>query len=383
MIEKKNILFYSISLGGGGAQRQIVNIINKLDKEKYDITVFIRYNDTRFLNEDLLINKVICFSDRSYSEGFLRSEALFELISLFKIVKKYKIDVIYARGHPFFWKAAIVKKIFRNLKLVSVESNYISQIFNSKAYLTRLVLQKLCRFALLNSDLVYCLTKANKDDLLSTFKISEKNVKIFPVVFDIKQFQNIQVEEDTIFDHRFFNISCLGRFVRQKNHLFLIDTFNQLTNGDYRLHIFGEGELEASYVKRINQLNLKGKVLIHHFSSSPYSIIQQSDLVVFPSLFEGFGNVLLESIFCETPIVVTNFYGIDQRIKNLLAEIELIVEPGDFDGLVSRINYVRNNYSAVKQNIIKIKSIITEEYSLDRYVRLFEKDIDQIQADEE
>ncbi len=376
MKKKKNVLFYSMSLGGAGAQRQMVNIIDSLGDRIFNITIFIRHNDTRFIDDRVFNFKIIPFRNDRAKRPF-RLDVLFEIISLLKIVLKYKIDIIYARGYSFYWKASIVKIIFRRVKLISVESNFFSQNIYTKSNFMKFLLQKLCNFALLNSNLIYCLTKASKDDLLSILKIPEENVKIFPVVFDVEQFDNIPVKE-TVLNDNFFNITCMGRFGRQKNHTFLIDAFSRLERDDCRLHIFGEGEMKDDYIRKIRQLNLTRKVLIHTFTSSPYSILKQSDLIVFPSLYEGFGNVLLESIFCETPIISTNFFGIDQRIKDLLAEIGLIVELEDIDGLASKISYVMNNYSIVKPKIIKLKGLLVKEYSLSKYVKLLENHLSHL-----
>ena len=73
-----------------------------------------------------------------------------------------------------------------------------------------------------------------------------------------------------------------------------------------------------------------------------------------------------------------NFFGIDQRIKDLLAEIGLIVELEDIDGLASKISYVMNNYSIVKPKIIKLKGLLVKEYSLSKYVKLLENHLSHL-----
>lgn len=374
MEKKKNILFYALSLGGGGAQRQIVNIIEEINKEKYDITIFVRYDDTRFVTESLRETKIIALR-KNKSENFFRLDVFSELIFLFQIVRKYRISVIYARGYPFYWRASIIKKLFKKVKLISVEANFFSQNLSTKSSFMKLILRELCRFALLNSDLVYCLTKASRADLVSVLNIPTEHAEIFPVVFSLDKFQNIEVRS-AVFNKGMFNITCMGRFVRQKNHLFLIDAFQRLDGDNFRLHIFGEGELEREYSKRIKELNLASEILVHSFTSSPYSIIKQSDLVVFPSLFEGFGNILLESILCGTPIIATNFYGIDEWLRGLLAQADLIVDLDDVGGLASRIDYVANNYDLVKQKILMIKNTLGQEYSIEKHIELLEMQID-------
>jgi glycosyltransferase involved in cell wall biosynthesis len=136
--------------------------------------------------------------------------------------------------------------------------------------------------------------------------------------------------------------------------------------------------MQQDYKKRIEELKLSNDVILNEFTTSPYKIIQESDLVVFPSLYEGFGNILIESILCETPIVSTNYYGIDKNMAELLNEIGLLVELGDVPGMASRINYVFDNYNTVKNNILKIKSIIIDIYSIKKHVKMLENHISKL-----
>lgn len=374
MNRKKKILFYAMSLGGGGAQRQTVNIIDRLDKEKFEVKVFVRHYDTRFA-PDYLLDEIEVRANKIMPIKFLRLDVFFELLQLYTYVRKRKIAIIYARGYPFYWKASIVKILIPGIKLISVEANYFSQNIRSGSALLKFILKRLCRFALINSDLVYCLSETSKDDLISTLKLPDGRIKIFPVVFDIEEFNNIKLDENSYSDNEFI-ITCMGRFVRQKNHLFLITAFSRLEKDDYILHIFGEGPLRQDYVNRVKQLNLNQNVIIHDFTLNPYSIIKQSHLVVFPSLYEGFGNVVLESIFCGVPIISTNYFGIDPHIRDLLAQNSLLVDLDDVEGLASKIRFVKNHYDDVKRSIGEIGNILAKEYSLNKYVKLLEEQID-------
>ena len=150
----------------------------------------------------------------------------------------------------------------------------------------------------------------------------------------------------------------------------------RLANRRVAVCFFGEGALRQDYVNRIEQLNLNQKVFIHDFTLTPYSIIKQSHLVVFPSLYEGFGNILLESIFCGVPIISTNYFGIDPHIKDLLTQNGLLVELDDIEGLASKIRFVKNHYDDVKRSIGEIGNILASEYSLSKYVKLLEEQID-------
>lgn len=111
------------------------------------------------------------------------------------------------------------------------------------------------------------------------------------------------------------NVICIARLTAQKNLNFLVRVFRHLPE-KYQLRIFGEGDLEDSLRAQINELNLGERVHLCGKTKSIDSELQLSDLLVLPSLYEGFGLVLLEAIQNNVPIVASNI----DVIKEVLGE---------------------------------------------------------------
>jgi len=377
--EKKNILFYTISLGGGGAQRQIVKIVKNISKQKYNIDIFIRDNDLRY-KADLRADYNIIIHNKAPNRFGSLFGFISELVHLLFVVFKYKIDVIYSRGYPFYLKAFLIKIIlFGKLKLISFDSNSFIHSVTYKSKYKEKLMYMLCKLALHNSDIVYCMTKENKNNLVRVLNLSIDKIFIFPVIFYLDEFKNIQNQSNSnLFDKKYFNVLSVGRFVRQKNHLFLIEAFEKLKDDNNLLHIYGEGELLSQYNNKIKQLQMEKEIKIHKFNTSIYKVITESDLVVFPSLFEGFGNVVIESILCGTPIISTNFSGMDEDLRVLLNNEGLIVELGDYTALSNKIIYVKQNYFHIKSKILEIKEILRIKYSSKEHVKLLECHIDKL-----
>ena len=175
--EKKNILFYTISLGGGGAQRQIVKIVKNISKQKYNIDIFIRDNDLRYKADYNIIIHNKAPNRFGSLFGFIS-----ELVHLLFVVFKYKIDVIYSRGYPFYLKAFLIKIIlFGKLKLISFDSNSFIHSVTYKSKYKEKLMYMLCKLALHNSDIVYCMTKENKNNLVRVLNLSMMNLKIFKI----------------------------------------------------------------------------------------------------------------------------------------------------------------------------------------------------------
>jgi glycosyltransferase involved in cell wall biosynthesis len=99
----------------------------------------------------------------------------------------------------------------------------------------------------------------------------------------------------------------VGRLEPQKDFATLLKAFAMLRQSyDARLIILGEGELRPALESLISSLGLDENVLLPGFVDNPYSYMRCSSLFVLSSVFEGFGNVLVEAMACGTPVVSTN-----------------------------------------------------------------------------
>ena len=75
------------------------------------------------------------------------------------------------------------------------------------------------------------------------------------------------------------------------------------------LVILGEGRMRERLERLIAELNLQGRVFLPGYVADPYPWYRSADLFVLSSLWEGFGNVVVEALECGVPIVSTEGAG--------------------------------------------------------------------------
>ena len=102
-------------------------------------------------------------------------------------------------------------------------------------------------------------------------------------------------------------ILSVGSLIEQKDHKTLINAFNIISKKiNAELVIIGEGHLFKELTNQINKLKLSNKIKILPFTTNLEKFYRDADLFVLSSQWEGFGNVIVESLEQGTPVVSTD-----------------------------------------------------------------------------
>src|SRR5690606_37218842 len=132
----------------------------------------------------------------------------------------------------------------------------------------------------------------------------------------------------------------VGRLHEQKNQQLLVNAFAKISNEypDYKLEIFGEGELRDLLEEQISKLNLEGKVILRGTTNTLFDEIIDASLFVLSSDFEGMPNALMEAMSLGLPCISTDCKpgGAKELIENKV------------NGLLSNRLSEKNLYECIK-----------------------------------
>ena len=117
----------------------------------------------------------------------------------------------------------------------------------------------------------------------------------------------------------------IGRFMPQKNHLFLLDVFSGFhqRHPESRLLLIGGGELESSIRARVNVLGLTDAVLFAGVRSDIPQLLSAMDVFVFPSLYEGMPNTVIEAQANGLPCLIADTITKEADITGLVRYLPL------------------------------------------------------------
>ena len=340
-------VFIINSLGGGGAERVLQTLTSKLIELKHEVTVILLEKD----NNPYLLDpnvKIIILKSSFLAKSF--GKILFipiQAIELNYHLRELNID----RAISFLVRANFVHcftKFFTNRKVLISE-----RIHTKKQYEESNFSNKIMNFLVKNlykkADKIVPISNGIKDTLVNDYNLDNKKIEAIHNPQDIHKIKNTKLEKvDFEFDKDFIHYITLGRLVEQKDHYTLIKAF-KICNEQHKntkLLILGQGPLEKETQNLINELNLENHVFLLGFKDNPFDYLKLSDVFVFSSIFEGFGNVLVEAMACELPIISTscpsgpseildnNKYGILVDVKNIDSLADAMIKL--YDPLVNK-----------------------------------------------
>ena len=302
----KTVLFLIPTLGGGGAEKVLVNLVNALDRHKYSIEI-----KTLFSNST---NKCFIKSHNKYSSCFgkqLRgNRILFKLFSpriLYRLLigKRYDIVVSYLEGPTERIVAGCPYEDTKLINWVHVEQHKLSVA--TASYRSAKEANK----CLDMYSATVCVSQTVKDDYLQLFTLSHP-IEVCYNTNDIDAIiRGAREPIDAALWPEGINLVSVGRITDVKGFDRLINAHKRLLDDGlaHNLVILGDGELKNGLMKQAESLGVSDTVYFLGFQSNPYKYVSRADLFVCSSRREGFSTAVTEALTLGVPVVSTLVSG--------------------------------------------------------------------------
>lgn len=354
-----NILFInSIKIYGGG-EIWMITAAKELINRGHNLAIICR-PDSQLRN----------FSEQSGIDTIpLRIGGDFDPITIYKfagIFRRNKIDIVLTNMDKELRLSGIASKISGKGKVVARHG--IDLPLKNKLHY-RYTYNYL-------TDIIVANSEATKNNLIRNAPwLNPKRIKVIynginPENFNENNTRNLRNELGIPGDLPL--IGFVGRLSIQKGIEHLLNGFRDIRKIiDAHLLIAGEGELENEIRNFISQNNLRDSVHLTGFRNDINNIMRTIDLLVLPSLWEGFGIVLIEAMAAGKPCVTTQISSMPEIVKNNVSGI--IIKPEDSNALADACLKIISDKNLMFKMGMEGKRIVNDNFTLQEMMNNYEK----------
>lgn len=377
-MSKKKILFTTYDLRIGGVEKVLVNLLNNLDHNKYEITLYLQFKEGDFLNQ-LNSNIIVKDYNLSKSKNIIYRKLVngIKFISvLLKNYHKYDFSCCFGSGYIPSAKLALLasKKnaawLHTNIINFMRNNDYLQQLYKNDKTLE----EKCKRF--INSyhfrrfkNLIFVSDNA-KDAYLTLYPDDKSRIKVIRNLIDtdfIAQNINekISIKKDKT-NITFLNVSRHTEYDKKLTRL--IEACKKLKeNYNFKVIMVGSGEQTTYYKKLVKKYKLDNYFEFVGFKSNPFPYYKIADAFVLCSQFEGFPTTFIEAMVMGVPIITTDVSDAKSMIDNKYGIVVSNNDEAIYDGMKKFLDQgfkAKETFDAKKYNensLNKLECMFNEE----------------------
>lgn len=356
----KKILFLIHDLEHGGAEKVLVNLVNNMDKTKFDITVMTLFDvgvNKQFLSPQITYKT--CFSKMIRGNSHFMKLFTPEQLHRMFIKEEYDIEIAYLEGPCariisgcpnkettlISWIHCTMKtekdlvRGFRNIEEVKQSYNNIDTVvFVSEGV----------RNSFLDRGIAI-----KQDKILFNTNESESILK-----------KSKEPIDEKLFPHKQLRWCGVGKVVKNKGFDRMLHVQKKLIEDGYdvQFYIIGTGPEQKVLETWCGENGLSEKVTFMGYQTNPYKYVAKCDLFVCASYAEGFSTAATESLIVGTPVCTVEVSGMHEMLGN--NEYGLIVENNEealYHGIKRLIEEPELLRLYKKQAVLRGKDFSTEK----------------------
>ena len=283
-----------------------------------------------------------------------------------KIIRQEKIDIIHSNNYAPSFAGSFLSFITSRPNVLvihdvfSLEKDFwknwtkqknISKLNSILGPIFERVITKI------KSEAIHTVSNASKDDLIK-FGVKKK-IFVIPNALEIRKYDSTEINP--------FQIVYIGRLIFYKNLEVVFKAIN-IVKQKYPKILFtviGGGPHKDQLVKTVKNLGIEKNIRFagHISEDEKYKQLSSSVALVFPSLIEGFGLVVLEAFMLNKPVVVSNVRPLSDIVEN--TKTGLIVSAKDENDWANAIQKIIENPNLTKDMGLAGRKVLEQIYNVE------------------
>lgn len=357
----KKILFTSYSLGMGGIEKSLVNLLDSFDYNNYKVYLILQDKE-KFYNINKDVN--VSYHFISTNKNKIIRKIINRIKIIFKCIKnynKYDMSICYS---TYDIPSSIISRYASKKSILWVHSDYYfaynKDISKFKSFFNSVKVKKF-------NKIVFVSEEARNNFINIYPYLVDKTLVINNLInykeINVKCKQSVKIIKET-------NTLCfVGRLDEDsKNLSVLFKALKILKQEKFKIKIWviGDGKDMLKYKEMVNKYDIEDYVLFLGRQENPYPYIKLSDGIILTSRYEGFPVIYLEALTLKKGILST----IDVNSGNLhIKDYSIIMENNEksiSENIKDYFNKTNFNYNFNiakynEENINKIYELVGEK----------------------
>lgn len=383
----KELLFVCYGLGIGGIEKCLVNLINALPEDKFNIDLLLM-NPEYDLKDQIkrsvnlidryyyVMNTTDTMNEISEHGGILRNFGTFIRYCCYRlsvkinlkpwkwfkqVLKEYDVAIAYSQNDysPYY----VIDRVKANKKVMW----YHNGAYERAGKIYELDKQYYNRF----DNIVAVSTDCSKV-LKKHFPDSEERVIVLRNICDI---ESIKSKSEEFFPDSFrsegMHITSVGRLTPEKGPDLAVKACSILVSHGINIywHWIGDGNQKDVISKSIDDNHLNQRFILEGNQNNPYPFIKYCDIYVQPSYYEAYSTTVTEAKVLKKPIVTTDVGGMRDQIMDGLSGLIVPINSDEIAAAI--IKFLENEELRKNCSIALETNPISNNEALKDYFHLF------------
>ena len=371
------------SMDGGGSERQTLLLLKHLDRRRFAPELYLLHRTGSLLDQVPADVPIHCFEDagsranrrwRLPLPGKVHRQQVADVAT---VLAMRRIDVIYDRTFHMTLiagEAALAAGVPRVSTIVSPPSRAVP--LNAGRFLS--LKKRRLRNAYCRSAAVIAVSHPTARDAAAYYQLPRRRFIVLANPVDCDELDQIVATMPPPSRDSRYTIACVGRISIEKGQMELVQAMKKLRSDHPgqplpRVWMIGDGPLRESLEQKVRDDQLQDSIEFVGHVAQPARWIAAADLVCIPSHFEGFPNVMLESMALGVPVIARSIDVVQSlgrlavnptiRGRVYLTTFESSTDEMGFD-LARKIVRTRINSAARRSKAISARRLAREELSI-------------------
>jgi len=368
-MRRLNLMIICSSSLLGGTESHLLNLVRKLDRERFNINFVCPSQGNLFQELKRLNIKPVIIDIRKKSN-------LNAIPRLVRLMRENRVDIVQTYGlrAMFFGhlaaKFAKVKIIVSSVRVLLRAQRKIDK-FKSFFYFI------INKFSSIFSDKIVVSSNAIRNDLIIYGRINPQKIVTIYNSIDLESFKAagncVKIKDELRINPDSCVVGIVARLVPEKAindfiqaALMILKEIPQTT-----FLVIGDGPLRRMLEELVSELGLNSNIVFTGFRTDIPDLISIFDVAVLSSIFEGFGIVILEYMALGKPVVATRIGGIPEIITD--KENGLLVSPQRPDEMARAVISLLNDEDKARQIGLAARTMVESRFSAGKMVEEYHK----------